>query len=128
MFCFGSVYGFDKVKGVNLGGWLVIEGWIEPSLFDGIPNGDMLVSSVDFLVGLANLGCWVINEICCLVLFLVGFLELGWDAGTIQVGDAAEVCECGQWGRDERYGGPGCAVHMGNLQGLALWYRAFLCF
>ncbi|KMT08600.1 hypothetical protein BVRB_6g138800 isoform A [Beta vulgaris subsp. vulgaris] len=32
----------SKVRGVNLGGWLVIEGWIKPSLFDGIPNGDML--------------------------------------------------------------------------------------
>ncbi|CAN1216287.1 hypothetical protein LINPERPRIM_LOCUS555, partial [Linum perenne] len=32
----------SKVKGVNLGGWLVVEGWIKPSLFDGIPNGDML--------------------------------------------------------------------------------------
>lgn len=37
-----SVYGFTKVRGVNLGGWLVVEGWIKPSLFDGIPNGDML--------------------------------------------------------------------------------------
>ncbi|XP_065875449.1 probable glucan 1,3-beta-glucosidase A isoform X1 [Euphorbia lathyris] len=34
--------GGSKVRGVNLGGWLVIEGWIKPSLFDGIPNGDML--------------------------------------------------------------------------------------
>lgn len=34
--------GNSKVRGVNLGGWLVIEGWIKPSLFDGIPNGDML--------------------------------------------------------------------------------------
>ncbi|KAM0903988.1 hypothetical protein ACQ4PT_018309 [Festuca glaucescens] len=31
-----------KVRAVNLGGWLVVEGWIRPSLFDGIPNGDML--------------------------------------------------------------------------------------
>ncbi|KAB1214504.1 putative glucan 1,3-beta-glucosidase A [Morella rubra] len=34
--------GNSKVKGVNLGGWLVVEGWIKPTLFDGIPNGDML--------------------------------------------------------------------------------------
>ncbi|KAF9610814.1 hypothetical protein IFM89_025055 [Coptis chinensis] len=34
--------GGGKVRGVNLGGWLVVEGWIKPSLFDGIPNGDML--------------------------------------------------------------------------------------
>ncbi|KAI3942663.1 hypothetical protein MKW92_036026 [Papaver armeniacum] len=32
-----------KVRGVNLGNWLVIEGWMnKPSLFDGIANGDML--------------------------------------------------------------------------------------
>ncbi|WCJ31944.1 Glucan 1 3-beta-glucosidase [Euphorbia peplus] len=34
--------GGSKVRAVNLGGWLVIEGWIKPSLFHGIPNGDML--------------------------------------------------------------------------------------
>ncbi|KAK1607393.1 hypothetical protein QYE76_031066 [Lolium multiflorum] len=33
---------FTKVRAVNLGGWLVVEGWIKPALFDGIPNGDML--------------------------------------------------------------------------------------
>lgn len=32
-----------RVKAVNLGGWLVTEGWIKPSLFDGIPNKDFLV-------------------------------------------------------------------------------------
>ncbi|KAI4389213.1 hypothetical protein MLD38_001462 [Melastoma candidum] len=31
-----------RVKAVNLGGWLVTEGWIKPSLFDGIPNKDLL--------------------------------------------------------------------------------------
>ncbi|KAL9234244.1 hypothetical protein vseg_009133 [Gypsophila vaccaria] len=31
-----------KVKAVNLGGWLVTEGWIKPSLFYGIPNPDLL--------------------------------------------------------------------------------------
>jgi hypothetical protein len=36
---------FSKVRAVNLGGWLVVEGWIKPSLFDGIPNEDMLVGS-----------------------------------------------------------------------------------
>ena len=33
----------SKIKAVNLGGWLVTEGWIKPSLFDGIPNKDLLV-------------------------------------------------------------------------------------
>ncbi|CAI0422093.1 unnamed protein product, partial [Linum tenue] len=50
--------GDAKVKGVNLGGWLVVEGWIKPSLFDGIPNGDMLVSIfVSPLVFGCVLGC-----------------------------------------------------------------------
>ncbi|KAL3504709.1 hypothetical protein ACH5RR_034550 [Cinchona calisaya] len=31
-----------QVRAVNLGGWLVTEGWIKPSLFDGIPNKDFL--------------------------------------------------------------------------------------
>ena len=39
---------FAKVRAVNLGGWLVVEGWIKPSLFDGIPNGDMLVAHLWF--------------------------------------------------------------------------------
>jgi len=30
----GFEYGCDKVRGVNLGGWLVLEPWITPSLFD----------------------------------------------------------------------------------------------
>ncbi|XP_024519973.1 glucan 1,3-beta-glucosidase A [Selaginella moellendorffii] len=33
---------FGKIRAVNLGGWLVIEKWIKPSLFDGIPNKDLL--------------------------------------------------------------------------------------
>ncbi|KAL5731858.1 hypothetical protein ACHQM5_004546 [Ranunculus cassubicifolius] len=31
-----------KVRGVSLGGWLVVEAWIKHSLFEDIPNGDML--------------------------------------------------------------------------------------
>lgn len=31
-----------KVRGVNLGGWLVVEGWIKPSLFDDIKDNDLL--------------------------------------------------------------------------------------
>ncbi|KAL4192899.1 hypothetical protein AMTRI_Chr06g174280 [Amborella trichopoda] len=46
--CLLSVYTFaqtpnPRFKAVNLGGWLVVEGWIKPSLFDGIPNKDLLV-------------------------------------------------------------------------------------
>ncbi|GAB2230420.1 hypothetical protein Drorol1_Dr00014685 [Drosera rotundifolia] len=37
--CFGDA---PHVRGVNLGGWLVTEGWITPELFQGIPNGDLL--------------------------------------------------------------------------------------
>lgn len=32
-----------QLKAVNLGNWLVIEGWMKPSLFDGIINNDLLV-------------------------------------------------------------------------------------
>ena len=32
-------------KAVNLGCWLVTEGWMKPSLFQGIPNNDLLVFS-----------------------------------------------------------------------------------
>ncbi|KDR85716.1 hypothetical protein GALMADRAFT_51675 [Galerina marginata CBS 339.88] len=31
---FGFPYGAQKVRGVNLGGWLVLEPWITPSIFD----------------------------------------------------------------------------------------------
>ncbi|KZV65190.1 glycoside hydrolase family 5 protein [Peniophora sp. CONT] len=31
-------YGSEKVRGVNLGGWLVLEPWITPSLFDDTGN------------------------------------------------------------------------------------------
>ncbi|KDR85713.1 hypothetical protein GALMADRAFT_218808 [Galerina marginata CBS 339.88] len=31
---YGFPYGSQKVRGVNLGGWLVLEPWITPSLFD----------------------------------------------------------------------------------------------
>ena len=34
----------QKVAGVNLGGWLVIEKWMRPSLWDAIPEPDLLVS------------------------------------------------------------------------------------
>ncbi|KAI0050559.1 glycoside hydrolase family 5 protein [Auriscalpium vulgare] len=34
----GFPYGSTKVRGVNLGGWLVLEPWITPSLFEGTGN------------------------------------------------------------------------------------------
>ncbi|PWA46152.1 actin cross-linking, Fascin, Glycoside hydrolase [Artemisia annua] len=33
---------YPKIRAVNLGGWLVTEGWMKPSLFDTIPNNDLL--------------------------------------------------------------------------------------
>ncbi|GFS46765.1 hypothetical protein Acr_00g0104040 [Actinidia rufa] len=42
-FAYGKADSGDfRVRGVNLGGWLIVEGWITPSLFDGIPNKDLL--------------------------------------------------------------------------------------
>ena len=31
-------YGEQPVRGVNLGGWLVLEKWITPSVFSGLPD------------------------------------------------------------------------------------------
>ncbi|KAH6786709.1 hypothetical protein C2S52_006261 [Perilla frutescens var. hirtella] len=41
-FSSGSSDSIPKVRAVSLGGWLVTEGWIKPSLFDGIPNKDFM--------------------------------------------------------------------------------------
>ncbi|PON65303.1 Fascin [Parasponia andersonii] len=49
-FCLSCVFSLSlaqnsiqlPLKAVNLGNWLVIEGWMKPSLFDGIPNKDLL--------------------------------------------------------------------------------------
>lgn len=31
-------FGQEKVRGVNLGGWLVLEPWITPSIFEATPE------------------------------------------------------------------------------------------
>ena len=31
-------FGQDKVRGVNLGGWFVLEPWITPSIFEATPD------------------------------------------------------------------------------------------
>lgn len=31
-------FGGDKIRGVNLGGWLVLEPWITPSVFEDTPG------------------------------------------------------------------------------------------
>ncbi|KAL0951612.1 hypothetical protein HGRIS_008292 [Hohenbuehelia grisea] len=38
----GFPYGSQKVRGVNLGGWLVLEPWITPSLFDSTGNSAII--------------------------------------------------------------------------------------
>ncbi|KAL2468066.1 putative glucan 1 [Forsythia ovata] len=40
--CHGRTITSIPVRAVNLGGWLVTEGWIQPSLFYDIPNKDFL--------------------------------------------------------------------------------------
>ncbi len=30
-------FGSDKIRGVNLGGWFVLEPWITPSIFEATP-------------------------------------------------------------------------------------------
>ncbi|ORY86387.1 glycoside hydrolase superfamily [Protomyces lactucae-debilis] len=41
-------YGVDKVRGVNLGGWLVLEPWIKPSLFNQFLTGTPAVDEYTF--------------------------------------------------------------------------------
>ncbi|THH03953.1 hypothetical protein EW145_g5870 [Phellinidium pouzarii] len=43
----GFPYGSEKVRGVNIGGWLVLEPWITPSLFDNTGN-DAIVDEWTF--------------------------------------------------------------------------------
>ena len=43
----GFPYGSQKVRGVNLGGWLVLEPWITPSMFDDTGN-DAIVDEWTF--------------------------------------------------------------------------------
>lgn len=38
----GFPYGSEKVRGVNIGGWLVAEPWITPSLFDNTGNSAII--------------------------------------------------------------------------------------
>jgi aryl-phospho-beta-D-glucosidase BglC (GH1 family) len=38
----GFPYGSQKVRGVNLGGWLVLEPWITPSVFDNTGNNAII--------------------------------------------------------------------------------------
>ncbi|KAF7337508.1 hypothetical protein MSAN_02223800 [Mycena sanguinolenta] len=38
----GFPYGTEKVRGVNLGGWLVLEPWITPSIFDNTGNANIV--------------------------------------------------------------------------------------
>jgi aryl-phospho-beta-D-glucosidase BglC (GH1 family) len=38
----GFNYGSEKVRGVNLGGWLVLEPWITPSIFENTGNDDIV--------------------------------------------------------------------------------------
>jgi glucan 1,3-beta-glucosidase len=43
-------FGNEKVRGVNLGGWLVLEPWITPSIFEATPGNVVdgkLVQCVD---------------------------------------------------------------------------------
>ncbi|KAF8149962.1 glycoside hydrolase family 5 protein [Crassisporium funariophilum] len=35
-------YGTDKIRGVNLGGWLVLEPWITPSVFESTGNDNII--------------------------------------------------------------------------------------
>ena len=104
----------SKVRAVNLGGWLVVEGWIKPSLFDGIPNRDMLVG---LLLAVAA-HAWAMLWLVLLSSHVSAWFASGWHAGAAQVSGASEVRVCGRWWRRQCDGGPGCRFLMGDLQGV----------
>jgi glucan 1,3-beta-glucosidase len=39
----GINWGTEKLRGVNLGGWLVLEPWITPSIFQAYPMSDGII-------------------------------------------------------------------------------------
>ena len=39
----GFAWGSEKIRGVNIGGWLVLEPWITPSIFSKFPNSKGIV-------------------------------------------------------------------------------------
>lgn len=50
----GFNYNDDKVRGVNLGGWLVLEPWITPSIFDQWANGGGVVDEYTLTAALGK--------------------------------------------------------------------------
>uniref|UniRef100_A0A0D6R5D0 Uncharacterized protein n=1 Tax=Araucaria cunninghamii TaxID=56994 RepID=A0A0D6R5D0_ARACU len=51
----------ESYRAVNLGGWLNIEGWIKPSLFDGIVDNDLL-DGTRIQLRSVKLGTYVVAE------------------------------------------------------------------
>lgn len=47
-------YNGDKVRGVNLGGWFVLEPWITPSIFDQWANGGGVVDEYTYTQALGK--------------------------------------------------------------------------
>lgn len=74
-----------RIKAVNLGGWLVTEGWIKPSLFDGIPNNDFLVCE---MCNHPSLHCSFYE--LCFSFFLVA-VSLGWKLTSVQISNKWEI-------------------------------------
>lgn len=53
--------GAQKYRSVNLGGWLVVEQWIKPSLFDGVQDRD-LTDGAQIQLKSIKLGTYVVAE------------------------------------------------------------------
>lgn len=109
------------VRAVNLGGWLVTEGWIKPSLFDGMPNKDLLVCtiSIDFYTDLVfvKLNLVMSEHARTCVVYVLGW---NWCA--------VEICDCGEVfvRRNRRWNHHSCqqkqCFWMGNLLRMILIY------
>ena len=74
----------ERLAAVNLGGWLVIEKWIKPSIWEGIPNDDLLVLFFTILLKIYRLYHIIedidfpcnLNKIFCPFPFLMLILSL----------------------------------------------------
>ena len=67
---YGRVDPNFRVKAVNLGGWLVTEGWIKPSLFDGIINKDFLVCKFQLFLIIIIISCSILVSNICSITFV----------------------------------------------------------
>lgn len=113
--CVPSVSFAQPYKAVSLGNWLVIEGWMKPSLFDHIPNKDLLVivapswSYLCWQFSFFSLVSWNLMIFYCIVL-------AGWNPSAIHVHKAAKISLLRKWRWKHSCSQPILSLWLGNFQ------------